>query len=540
MRAWKLRPSRSRVKGVRRRVVGLGRAAVAASAGVALSIGPALQEQAALAAGPVSPATVAARLGANKIPAELVILVDISGSMTSDGLYPKVKRVLPNFLGTLRRQDPQDLVAVVTFGSRQDTQTVYLGRPIRRVPLPESATSGATDFGYAIQQALGILKQAPPRIQVGGVMLLSDGELDAPDDPPYASYSAPGWRKLRTMAQGLGMRVTGYGLPLSENPVYINSVTITLSQVFAQRQTLGPDLGNLGEQLNLAKQQVMNSRVATAVQPDIGSGARVSWPALPGRDGVPPLDLGAGHADLQLRLTSTASRVPLTVAGLSVTLSGFPVPVTGRVPGGAHRLAPGGSVTLPVDLSWPPTSGGWSLIGGSRSAPGRLTVTGRVTSPFTRTIHDAFADPAFRVGGLTGEVSAPLAAAVPAKFAAFAWLGIVLLFMFAGAGVTVWRARLGGYLVFTPPNRGSATLDLPRRPWIATHAEDVIRIPGRLTVRRLHGRNMRVTLRVNGSVSRGVLPPGGQTWVAGISIDHRATRDAASDRHAPYPHAHRA
>ncbi len=509
---------------------GARRAAAAAFACAIFALAAGLAAPAASASGPVDPATVAARLGANNVPAEIVILVDVSGSMTADGLYPQVQQELPSFLGRLKQQDPQDIVAVVVFGTPRDTQTVYFGSPTADITLPATATSADTDFGYAFQQALGILSQAKARIKIGGVLLMSDGELDAPDDPQYATYSAPGWAKLRTMEQGLAMAVTGYGLPLSPNQAYIDSVNTALGQVFSQRQTLTSDLGDIGAQLNLASGRIMDSRVASAAGPDSGRGVRVTWVGLPGSVGASALDLGAGHAEVKVKLTSTTSLIPLTVVGLSVTSDGFPTPVHGSLPGGSIQLAPGRSVTVPVQLSWRPASGGMSLFGGSQSVQGRLALAGQVTSPFDAAIRDTFGDRAFRVGGLTGDTSANALATVPGQSAVVVWVIIILLLLAAAAGLVIWCARLQGRLILSPPQKPAIDLILPRRPWLVRPTEGLIRVPGRITVRRLHGQEMRITLRLNGSVSRGVLRPGGRTWVAGIGIDHRPEHDTGGVR----------
>jgi hypothetical protein len=110
------------------------------------------------------------------------------------------------------------------------------------------------------------------------------------------------------------------------------------------------------------------------------------------------------------------------------------------------------------------------------------------------------------------------------------WVIVIALVLAALAALTVWRARLRGRLILNPPDQRPGELYLPERPWMAWPTDDLIRIPGQITVRRLHGRNMRITLRLNGSIRKGVLPPGGRTWIAGIGIDHRPADDAAGDR----------
>jgi len=180
---------------------------------------------------------------------------------------------------------------------------------------------------------------------------------------------------------------------------------------------------------------------------------------------------------------------------------------------------------LPVHLSWRPAFGGISLFGSSQSVTGQLTLAGQVTSPFNAAIRDTFGDQAFRVGGLTGDTSANALATVPGQSALAVWVIIILLILVAAASLVIWRARLQGRLVLSPPHKPAIDLFLPRRPWLARPTEGLIRVPGRITVRRLHGQEMRITLRLNGSVSRGVLQPGGRTWIAGIGIDHRPEYD---------------
>jgi hypothetical protein len=75
-------------------------------------------------------------LAASNIPAEIVIIVDISYSMDSrhNNLYGTVGTLVPALIGTLAKLDPQDLVAVITLGTRQNTQVVVRpGQPSRHL-----------------------------------------------------------------------------------------------------------------------------------------------------------------------------------------------------------------------------------------------------------------------------------------------------------------------------------------------------------------------------------------------------------------------
>lgn len=522
--------------------------AITGVAAVLVASGILLAAPTALAAGaPPAPATVAARLGANHIPAEVVILVDTSKSMEWDGLYPVVKRELPRFMDELKKQDPHDTVGVVVFGTRHDTRVIYLGPPTTAVSLPPRASSNATDFGYAFQKALDILSRASSKVKVGGVLLLSDGTLNAVGDPHYNGYSAPGWARLRSRAHRLGMTLTGYGFPLRGDRAGIDSVNRALDAVFTHRVTLGPNLGDLGRELSLADQKIMNDRVASAVQPDSGKGIRVAWRELPGSAQTPALDLGTGHAELRLQLTAMTQRVPLDVAGLTVTASGFPVTVTGSVAGGGRSLAPGQSVTVPVRLTWQPVSRRSLSLGGGRAVHGRLTLTGRVTSPYTSAIKDGFDDRSFAVGGLTGEESAPLVGTIPGPVNDTPWLAALVVLLVAAAGAAGLSTQMGGRLILVHPEHAPVAIALHRLPWISRSTQKLIGIPGRVTVLgAIRRKRIRVHLRLGQQTDTVVMKPWDQAVIAGVHVIHELKRgslgtgetDPASEAESQTSHGH--
>ena len=374
---------------------------------VALAVGWAIAGPTAAYADipPAGPATVATLLGADKIPAELVVLVDISDSMSgrNGGLYPQLRTQLPEFLAAVAKQDPQDRVAVVVFGNRNDTHTIYTGPPTPDIPLPGDANSRGTDIGYAYQLALSNLARAPGGVQLGDVLLLSDGGLWAPDDPTYdggRGYQAPGWAALRSQVQGLGIPVTGYGLPLTRNTADIDALGKALTACFGSQQLmLSPNFTDLTGQLNGTQQKILDSRVAIAAGPDSGRGVQVTWagPAVSG--GTVRLDLPSGQANVSVRLTAGSRRIPLHVNDLSVQVTGVPANVTAGISSGDIALKPGQSVTLPVHLSWPAVTGGSAAAaGGTTSWPGKLTLTGHVYSPFTNAIKKYYLDKSFTVG----------------------------------------------------------------------------------------------------------------------------------------------
>jgi von Willebrand factor type A domain len=289
-------------------MAGLGRvprwlAMLAVAAGALL--GSAVPVAAGVAPAPAS--TVAADLGADKIPAALVILVDTSDSMAPPtGLYPRVYAQLPKFLAALARQDPQDEVAVVQFAGKEATRTISpMAPPTPDIPLLRNPTfTGGTDIGYAFQVALGDLAQ-DKNAQVGGVMLLSDGGLSEPSDPVYdggEGYQAPGWAKLRQQVQGLGIPVTGYGLPLTSSQADISGLDAALSACFGPQQvTLTSNFNDLSSQFATTQQKILNSRVAVAAAPDSLHGVKVTWGGTGVSDGTVQLNPSTGHAQLSLK-----------------------------------------------------------------------------------------------------------------------------------------------------------------------------------------------------------------------------------------------
>lgn len=484
---------------------------------------------------PAGPATVAAALGANRIPAAFVVLVDISDSMSAseNGLYPEVQSELPQFLAALARQDPQDQVAVIVFGNRNNTRTIYpMGPPTPNIPLPGDANSLGTDIGYAFQLGLQQLSVARRNIQLGDVLLLSDGGMWAPDDPTYdggRGYHAPGWATLRSNVQGLGIPVTGYGLPLTRNVTDIDALDQALTACFGgNQQMLSANFSDLTAQLDGTQDKVQDSRIAVASAPDSGRGVQVTWNKPATSDGGLRLDLPRGQANLSVRLTASTRHIPLHVRDLSVQVAGLPAAdVTARISGADIALAPGRSVTLPVHLSWPHvTAGSAAAAGGRRSWPVTLTLSGHVYSPFTNAIRKFYLDKSFTTGKLTGNISPGFVAVIPSSFSLTDWLLILLLVALtiaAGGVLTGRRARLHGVLIVsTVVGDKSYPFTLPSRPWFSSRIDNVLGIPGLIQVSgNPVNHRMRVKLR-NSRLPDGenTLEPGGRTMISGLTITH--------------------
>jgi Mg-chelatase subunit ChlD len=116
----------------------------------------------AAAGGPAAAAPaddVYAALGVDKVPADYIVMVDISGSMQQSGRYAAVKDSLRAFLAALA---PDDQVELGTFA---DKATIVRQGPVGRsvdevvAALPATATGARTDIGAAIEAALAQLER---------------------------------------------------------------------------------------------------------------------------------------------------------------------------------------------------------------------------------------------------------------------------------------------------------------------------------------------------------------------------------------------
>ena len=353
--------------------------AAAAIAGAILAAGGTFAvSPSAMADGPTAapPGAVEAGLGVRPVRAEIVILVDISSSMSpgtgDNDLYPRTLSELRVVLSELAGQEPYDTVAVIEFTS--SARQIYDGSPgIKAIAgLPANATQVGTDVGAAFQQAITTLTDdvRAKGIQAGSVLLLSDGQIHASSGSAYQSYSSPGWSQLATMMKHLPVPVTGYGSQLSANTYQLPTA---LQKVFGNPVYIAKNTTDLTGELEMPGRELLDSEIARAVAPDAGQGVRVAWSGLPGGDGSKPVNMtSAGHMQLKITLTATTSRVPLYLTGLSVKSSNLPgAAISGTLPSADLMLSPGQQVTLPVQLTWQPRPNGVSFTGAPQTRRGR-------------------------------------------------------------------------------------------------------------------------------------------------------------------------
>ncbi|MGC5052861.1 vWA domain-containing protein [Micromonospora sp. DT48] len=319
---------------------------------------------------------VYAALGVNQVAADYVVLVDVSGSMRNGGRYEQVKRGLRTFLAALA---PDDRVALVTFAD--STRVVHDG-PAGRAPdqlvakLPRTATGRYTDIGAAIETSLRLLR-ADRAAPIATVLLLTDGRHDPPAGSAYPFEQGYSWNQLVRTARSLRKTsLNAYAVPLSGS-----TGAPLLARVYPDARVLKrTSIDRLGSQLEQPKSAARAAKARGLLGDDVSRGVRVSWPAEFG-------GIGAGRSQVEVRLTSTTTTIPLVVDRL-VVRSDRPQ-VRTSVPSGAVELPAGGTVTVPITVEWD-------------AGPRRTAPLARVTEDVTFTLEGEVGSP--WAGVLTGEL----------------------------------------------------------------------------------------------------------------------------------------
>lgn len=143
-------------------------------------------------------------------PLPVIVLADISGSMSVDGKIQALNQAVREMLDTFRDED--DLraeihVAVITFGAGEAREHLPLG-PAKSAAWADMPAAGNTPMGQAFQTALQLIEdraRIPGRAYRPTLVLVSDGqpndEWKAPLDALLASER--GGKAFR-MAMGIG------------------------------------------------------------------------------------------------------------------------------------------------------------------------------------------------------------------------------------------------------------------------------------------------------------------------------------------------
>jgi len=213
-------------------------------------------------------------LGLYEAETHYVVLVDTSGSMETNNLYRYVREGLTRFVKAV---DDMDTVTIVPFAD-EPADPCFSGSVTQPEEvltcLPRKATGQATDIGLALDAAIKDVRETAAPVSV--VLLISDGDQQAPDTSPYGkpSLKSVQWAALRKRADALS-NVYAYALQLGKS-----TSARTLGVVFRNTQTLNANTeAQVRNGLAPPKTDVLRKAVRATLTPDLGKPVKLSWSA---------------------------------------------------------------------------------------------------------------------------------------------------------------------------------------------------------------------------------------------------------------------
>ncbi len=398
-------------------------------------------------------------LGVDKEPADYVVLLDVSGSMSDAKLchcYDQVSKALLNFFGAL---DANDRVLMIPFADSAPypasvsphwvTPAAGLGPLLDEIPPKANGTH--TDIGLALLAAVTALESRDTS-SIATVVMLTDGSHQPLLSSPYRLIGTPNWKDLANRAAALNkISLNAFAIPLNG----ADGVSL-MATVFPQAEVLNinansTDVSELTDRLQKPKAQTRQAKARALVRDDLNKGLEITWPAL---------DVGSRTSTITLQIRSTTARVPLVLEGLTAKSSNPEVSV--EVPD-TVTIPPGGTVSVKANVVWDAGGPSW-LFSDTKTAKTDLTLSGTVTSPWedvlTKDLGLTFAP---KVNGLTQQVTLTAQLGQP-----FLWYLGLAVFAVLAVAFAVWRylrthARMRGTVRITHMATEVAVLPLRRR-----------------------------------------------------------------------------
>jgi hypothetical protein len=321
-------------------------------------------------------------LGIDTAPADYVVLVDNSGSVSDRGLRPDLRRA---FGALLHAVGPQDHLTLVLFAGEPDiVWDDPVGRDrsaiLRKLDAPPRSN---TDIGAAIEQSLQTLERADAS-PVATVILLTDGKHTPPRGSRYQGTSGPAWAALAARARRLPRRLrhSAYAIALAPD-----SDAGLLRQVFGSATSVvSAPVSQLSSLfVQRVRGQVETAKLEAVLARDGGARVQFVWP----RRRLLDLDPERDEVTIRLHLRSTARELPLRLSDLRVAATGIDMHVDGSL--APVTLAPGRSTTLLLHLRYHgPDAGGLPLVRRTVQRNGTLRVLANVETPWEDVLQDEF------------------------------------------------------------------------------------------------------------------------------------------------------
>lgn len=375
---------------------------------------------------------VISALGVAPQPSDYVVIVDTSGSMANAGRYAKVRTALSQLSSVLL---PKDYVALLTF---DQTAVVRYQGLVGKDPdkivasLPAVPQGQGTDIGAGIAAGLDQLERKGA-LEVGAIVLITDGGLAAPRQSPYREAGSEAWQLLRQRAAQLaeGHRIAPYAVALDDSSdakllkdVFTGVIDVASNQVEKRLARIDSDL--------------VNVQAAKVLEKDLAAEITTSWSAP-----MTELPRGGGTRTIEVTIASPMKHVPIVLTDLGVSADPLGAAATGFPD--TIELKPGDSVTLPLDVSWNGSGNAYLSLTAQVSSPWQDVITKRLGATF---------EP--RIAGAT-----PMTTAAPfdwGPYLPYLWGGglAALLSFTAWFAWRITRPLLVGSLAFT---RNGAVVD---------------------------------------------------------------------------------
>jgi hypothetical protein len=374
-------------------------------------------------------------LGLYEAETHYVVLVDTSASMETNNLYGRVRDGLTRFVKAVGESDT---VTIMAF-AEQPSDPCFSGtvnQPEETLTcLPRKATGTATDIGLALDAAMKDIKATAAPVSV--VLLISDGDQQAPDTSPYGapSLKSAQWAALRKRADALP-NVYAYALQLGAS-----KSAKTLGVVFKNTQTLNAtNEAQMRKGLAPPREDVLHKAVRAALTPDLAKPVKLSWSAQ-----ATDINAADGSAQLLLTIESQTENIPLSltqvslrqVDGTALTLGPLPTTID---------LQPGSPYTLIASVSWRVPS--WPRLSDHEvDVRSRLELSMTVSSPWDTVIKEQGLKRSTVVEG-SREVTISGTGVARRSIEVFIGVPIILIGLIVGVLLLIRRRGRGGQ---TPP-----------------------------------------------------------------------------------------
>lgn len=287
---------------------------------LALGVGPVGMATAQSAGEPTVPASVQDLLevyGIASEPADFVVVIDTSGSMSS-GQNPPYPGVVSAFGQFTEAAGTGDVLSLITFDQVpnlrfQGPLNTPEDRASAAASLPNDANGRSTDIGAALDATLTRLER-PGSSEVQIVMFLTDGRHEPAPGSAFAQTSGPAWDALRERAERVaaGHQLVVFGVGLG--PEGSTDIGL-LHQVFAGTQVVSLPADQLPAFFQEAVDRSRIERLRDPVGEELADGSVAAVVTEVGELGDP--------TRLTVRLRSSYTHLPVRVElrGVTVTQS---------------------------------------------------------------------------------------------------------------------------------------------------------------------------------------------------------------------------